>query len=43
MSPRNDVLEVIKSPDYHSIVVDPSSDVSNKEQAMFCLRLVDDI
>ena len=29
------VLEAIKSSDYHNIMVDESSDVSNKEQAMF--------
>ena len=37
----NIVLEAIKSSDYHSAMVDGSSDVSNKEQAVFCVRWVD--
>ena len=36
------VLEAIKSSDYHSIMVDESSDVSNKEKAVFCVRWVDE-
>ena len=39
---RDVLLEAIKSPDYHSIMVDESSDVSNKEQAVFCVRWVDE-
>ena len=43
MSPsilRDVALEAIKSSDYHSIMVDESSDVSNKEQALFYVRWV---
>ena len=45
MSPsilRDVALEAIKSSDYHSIMVDESSDVSNKEQALFYVRWVDE-
>ena len=36
------MLEVIKSSGYHSIMVDESSGVSNKEQAVFCVRWIDE-
>ena len=39
---RDVVLEAIKSSRYHSIMVDESSDVSNKEQAVSCNRWVDE-
>ena len=39
---RDVVLEAIKSSDYHSIMVDESSDVSNKEKAVFCVHWVDE-
>ena len=39
---RDVVLEVIKSSGYHSIMVDESSGVYNKEQAVFCVRWVDE-
>ena len=35
-------LKAIKSSDYHSIMVDESSDVSNKEQAVFCVCWIDE-
>ena len=34
------VLEAIKSLGYHSIMVNESSDVSNKDQAVFCVLWV---
>ena len=39
---RDVVLEAIKRSHYHSIMVDESSDVSNDEQAVFCVRWVDE-
>ena len=39
---RDIVLEAIKSSDYHSIMVDEFSDVSDKEQGVFCVRWVDE-
>ena len=36
------VLEAIKSSGYHSIMADESSDVSNKEQSVCCLRWVNE-
>ena len=36
---RDVVLEAIKSSGYHSIMVDESSDVSNKEQVFMSLRI----
>ena len=36
------VLEAIKSLDYHSKMVDECPDVSNKDQAIFCVRGVDE-
>ena len=38
---RDVVLEAIKRSHYHSSV-DESSDVSNDEQAVFCVRWVDE-
>ena len=38
---RDVVLEAIKNSDYYSIMVDESSDISNKEQAVFHVRCVD--
>ena len=35
------VVEGIKNSNYHNKLVDESSDVSNKEQAMFCVSWVD--
>ena len=32
----------VKSSDYHSIMVDESPNVSNKEQVVFCVRQVDE-
>ena len=37
-----DVVNCIKKPDFFSIMVDKSSDVSNREQVVFCVRRVDD-
>ena len=39
---RDIVLEAIKRSDYHSIMVDEFSDVSDKEQGVFCVRWVDE-
>ena len=39
---RDVVLQAIKCSDYHSIMVDDSSDVSNKEPAVFFVRWVDE-
>ena len=36
------VLEAIKSSGYHSVMVNESSDVSNKNQAVFCVCCVDE-
>ena len=38
---RDVVLEAIKISDYYSIMVDESSDISNKEQAVFHVHCVD--
>ena len=37
-----DVVESIKAADFFSIVLDESGDVSNKEQAVFCVRWIDE-
>ena len=42
LSILHDNVEAIKNADFHSIMLDELSDVSNKEQAVFCYRLVDD-
>lgn len=42
LSILRDIVEAIKNADFHSIMLDESSDVSNKEQAVFCCRWVDD-
>ena len=39
---RDGLLEATKSSDYHSIMADESSDVSNKEQAVLCVCWVDE-
>ena len=36
-----DIIKEIKSSDFHSIMLDETSDVWNKEQAVFCVRWVD--
>ena len=42
LSILRDIVEAIKNADFHSIMLDESSDISNKEQAVFCCRWVDD-
>lgn len=37
-----DVVESIKEADFFSIMLDESGDVSNKEQAVFCVRWIDE-
>ena len=37
-----DVVEAIKAADFFSIMLDESGDVSNKEQAVFCVRWIDE-
>ena len=37
-----DVVESIKAADFFSIMLDKSGDVSNKEQAVFCVRWIDE-
>ena len=41
LSILRDIVESIKKADFHSIMVDETSDVSNKELAVFCVRCVD--
>ena len=41
LSILRDGVESIKNADFHSIMVDETSDVSNKEQAVFCVRWID--
>ena len=38
----HDIVEPIKNAYFHSIMVDEASDVSNKEQAVFCIDWVDE-
>ena len=42
LSILRDVVESIKEADFFSIMLDESGDVSNKEQAVFCVRWIDD-
>ena len=42
LSTLRDIVESIKNADFHSIMVDETSDVSNKEQTVFCVRWVDE-
>ena len=37
-----DIVDSSKSTDFHSIMVDETSDVSNKEQAVFCVHWTDE-
>ena len=37
-----DIVEYTKNADFHSIMIDKSSDVSKKEQAAFCVDWVDE-
>ena len=41
LSILRDIVESIKNADFHSIMVNKTSDVSNKEQAVFCLCWMD--
>ena len=38
LSALRDIVESIKNADFHSIMVDETSDVSNNEQTVFCVR-----
>ena len=42
LSILRDIVGYIKNADFHSIMIDETSDVSNKEQAVFCTRWVDE-
>ena len=42
LSILSDIVEATKNADFHSIMIDKSSDVSNKEQATFCIDRVDE-
>ena len=41
LSILRDIVGSIKKADFHSIMVHETSDVSNKELAVFCVRCVD--
>ena len=41
LSILHDTVESIKNDGFHTIMVDERSDVSNKEQAVLCVRWVD--
>ena len=41
LSVFRDFVESIKNADFHSIMVDETSDISNKEQILFCVLWVD--
>ena len=42
LSILGDIVEYTKNADFHSIMIDKSSDVSKKEQAAFCVDWVDE-
>ena len=42
LSILGDIVEYTKNADFHSIMIDKSSDVSKKEQATFCVDWVDE-
>ena len=42
LSVLRDIVESIKNADFHSVMVDEISDVSNKDQAVLCVRWVDE-
>ena len=42
LSVLRDIVESIKNADFHSVMVDEISDVSNKDQAVLCVRWDDE-
>ena len=42
LSILRNVVESIKNDDFYSIMLDETSDLSNKEQTVFCIRWVDE-
>ena len=42
LSILRDIVEPIKNADFHSIMIDETTDASNKEHAVFCVRWVDE-